>query len=861
MNQPGPQSSAIPQASSNSPRPVCAIYVTKAVIKSEPGSGGTFDDWSSLRLLLGEEGSLTLEKSDKGQWEGRGHVKFSGQSGRLSLASVNGCNRVEEVGYINVGAGIQAQYVGPEKHQYRFDSKVTRITHGPILELACDLSMSLPVGTQYPVENRRQAAAAQNSSLLQSFYVMMGNEASDRYLQTHNLADVDKAISAYVQALKLTPAGHSSLDSRLGSLGSALLTRFEHTGKLEDLKQAIPILQAAIEVTSSTNPADGSSTLADSYNILGAAFVYLCRATGQVEPADRAVEALEKAVQLRVDLQHPRLPLHYDSLGTALSVRFETARKVEDLEKSVEAFNGGIKATPKDDHSALARLYLNLGNPLSLLYEQTGDLAFLDKSLEARKTGIEIAPPGHRALGPGNANLGHGYYTRFKRTAQPQDIEDAISALKKAILLTPDGHSELPQFLGFLANALNARFTHFKDINDINESVTLQQKAMELCPPDLSTHLSVGNQDLGTSLLSRFAYTGDIRDVEQAIIALQKAADTCPSGHMHLPSIYNNLGIALSTRFRRTSELQFADRAIDAHRKAISLAPLNTTYQRLPSFYNDLGRALIMRFERTVEREDLIQAISPFRKAIELTPASHARLPGWYSDLADALATRSHHGGGMVDLEEALRTHEKAVELTLKKGVNMFSQHIQGGDLLMDRFRLSKDERDLTNALVSYKKEKALDIIPQGFAYLSVLHTSYASAMIERYQLTEHQPHFDTALEHYQLAAQTTGASPLSRFNAGRAWARFAALADRPDAMDAYQICIDLLPMAAGLDQTLDRRHDTLVRISDLSREASAFALRRDDPKTAVEWLEASRCLVGQLNNFRTPPRRLTRVR
>ncbi|RXW24363.1 hypothetical protein EST38_g1485 [Candolleomyces aberdarensis] len=182
----------------------------------------------------------------------------------------------------------------------------------------------------------------------------------------------------------------------------------------------------------------------------------------------------------------------------------------------------------------------------------------------------------------------------------------------------------------------------------------------------------------------------------------------------------------------------------------------------------------------------------------------------------------------------------------------MFWAHVQLADLLTDRFGLSKDERDLDGALSSYKK--ALEFAPQGFGHLSALHASYADAMIERHQLSEHQPHFDTALEHYQLAAQTTGSSPLSRFNAGRGRAHFASLAGRPNAMDAYQICVDLLPMAAGLDQTLDRRHDTLVRISDLSREASAFALRHGEPKTAVEWLEASRCLVwGQLNNLRTP--------
>ncbi|KAJ2913889.1 hypothetical protein MD484_g6525, partial [Candolleomyces efflorescens] len=805
-SQPSPALQAPPSGAAG---PLCTLFITRAVIKSDQGSGATQDRWLKLRLLLGE-GVLILNRSAPGQWEGRGHVKITGGNGRLSIGHFFN-STVLEIGYISVGGGIQAKYVGPEKHQYRFDSKIIRVGSGPILELSCDLYMSLPAGTQYPVERHQQAAAAANTdALLLLLLAVKGEVALNRYNQSHNLSDLDQAISAYTEVLKILPSDHPSFNTRRGALGLAMFSRFEHTG-----------------------------------------YTFLCRATGQVQFADRSVETLEKAIELSLNPRGSGLTLGYRSLGVALTVRFEAGRKIGDLVRAVEVFKTGIAAA-SDGDSMLVDLYLDFGNPLSLLYEQTGDVAFLDKSLEMRKKGLDIASPGHHSLRHGYANLGHGYYTRFKRTAKPQDIEDAVAALKRALEGTPEGHSTLPHFLSLLANALHARFTHFKDVKDINEAVSLQQRAVELSPPDLSTHLSVINQDLGTTLLSRFGYTGDIRDVERAIIALQKAVDSCPPGHMHLPSIYNNLGIALSTRFPRTGELQFADRAVEAQRKAISLAPLNITYQRLPSFYNDLGSTLIMRFEKTDNREDLTEAITAFQKAVELSPVGHAWLPGWYGSLADALATRSQNGGGMADIDEAIRTHEKVVKLTTEKGRNPFSRYIQGGDLRMDRFRLSKEQQDLTSALSSY--ETALRLIPQGYSYRSALHTRYASALIRQFQLTNDQAHFDSALEHYKLAAQLTGCSPLTRFAAGREWARFAVVANSPEAMEAFQICVDLLPLAAGLDKTLDRRHYTLKWISDLSREAASYALSRGEPKTAVEWLEASRCLVwGQINSLRTP--------
>jgi tetratricopeptide (TPR) repeat protein len=311
-------------------------------------------------------------------------------------------------------------------------------------------------------------------------------------------------------------------------------------------------------------------------------------------------------------------------------------------------------------------------------------------------------------------------------------------------------------------------------------------------------------------------------------------------------------------------ELRLNDQAVAAHRMAIELS--SPTSERLSLFYSNLGASLLMRFERKLNGngEDLVEAISSIRKAIEISSPNDIRgLATRYACLASALATRARHGAevdGLKNIEEALSFHRKIFELiqtTEDGGLGAFrdSQHIQEGDLLMDRYQISKDENDLTSALTSY--EKALEALPQGHPYRSYLHIRYAKGLTERFQVSQCQrDHFKvTALEHYQLAAQSSTSSPLLRFDAARAWAAFASMVDSPvEAMTAYQTSVDLLALVVGLDQTLDRRHDMLARVSDLSRQASAFALSCGESKRAVEWLEASRCLVwGQLNNLRTP--------
>lgn len=64
-----------------------------------------------------------------------------------------------------------------------------------------------------------------------------------RFEQTGVMQDLDEAINSNHQALQLLPPGHPGRASSCGHLASAVLTRFETTGRIEDLKEAIEILK------------------------------------------------------------------------------------------------------------------------------------------------------------------------------------------------------------------------------------------------------------------------------------------------------------------------------------------------------------------------------------------------------------------------------------------------------------------------------------------------------------------------------------------------------------------------------------------------------------------------------------------
>ena len=72
--------------------------------------------------------------------------------------------------------------------------------------------------------------------------------------------------------------------------------------------------------------------------------------------------------------------------------------------------------------------------------------------------------------------------------------------------------------------------------------------------------------------------------------------------------------------------------------------------------------------------------------------------------------------------------------------------------------------------------------------------------------------------------------------------------------MDAHACIIQLISLVSGLENTVQRRHQTLVNSSQLSIAACAAALSLGPPDKALEWLAEGRCIVwNQINQLRTP--------
>ena len=318
----------------------------------------------------------------------------------------------------------------------------------------------------------------------------------------------------------------------------------------------------------------------------------------------------------------------------------------------------------------------------------------------------------------------------------------------------------------------------------------------------MPTHLS----NLGNSFCRRFERTGELTDIKSAILTLQKAVRLTPDTHPDYPSQLMNLGSIFRCRFEHTGELADIDSAILTLENAVQITP--EKHADMPTRLNNLGNAFYSRFEKTGQLKDIENTILNLQKVVQLTPEAHAYMPSRLNNLGNSFLSRFEHAGKIEDLESAISTLQKVIQLTPEAHAHMASYLNNLANTLFTRFKATENLEDV-------------------FQAISVLRLS---------------------------ATQSTG-KPSMRLVTARTWALFASILGISQlSFDAFSVAIGLLPQVAGLEQTIRKRHQTLLDISDITASATAAAINNNKLEMALAWLEQGRCLVwNQINYLRTP--------
>jgi tetratricopeptide (TPR) repeat protein len=489
----------------------------------------------------------------------------------------------------------------------------------------------------------------------------------------------------------------------------------------------------------------------------------------------------------------------------------------------------------------------------------------------------------------------------FEREGNMERLEQAILQLQTAVDMIPDKSDASCYVLNILGKCLRYRFEQLGNLVDIEESIKRHQETVDFVP-DNSTSKPVCLTNLGVSLLIRFNRLGDRADLEQAISRHQEAVNLSLDKDPNKPACLDNLGNSLQRRFEKIENIIDLDNAIARRREAVSL--LSDDHPDKPFYLFNLGTSLKDRFQRLGKAVDLDEAIKRQREAANLIPDCHPYKLTVLSGLANSIEALFDRLGDISDLDDAIAMQQKLVSLTPDSSIDKSQRLRTLGMSLRRRFLEIGDLIDINDAII--RQEEALSLTPEEHPEKADCLSQLGACLNIRYQRLRNLDDIDNAISNVREAVNMTSGSlpiksdrltslgscyfvrfihlsqlsdaqtaihylsaagmlsvgpPTIRFLATRVWISLADEIGHESLLRAYECAIDLMPLVAWLGLPIADRHEHLVKIGGIIRDAVAAAISVGQYEKALEWLEQGRSIVWtQILRLRTPVDELREV-
>ncbi|WP_326796893.1 CHAT domain-containing protein [Streptomyces sp. NBC_01808] len=359
-----------------------------------------------------------------------------------------------------------------------------------------------------------------------------------RYQHTGRAEDLHEAIAVFTQALR-TAEDPGETAALRNALGNALRARHVATGDPADLDEAL-------RLTAPSGTAEGAAAGQELPLISPAMALYnnYMRA-----PETRGADLDEALRQLRhaetlMPQNHPDRSSALDDLGLVLMACYQRSGKSEELNEAVRVHRESVALT-RDGHAMLGLRLLNLAAALSLRHRLTEDGDDLREAQECRHRAAALPGigPAHEAARLSSTAL--GVMAGSERAAEPlARLDEAVGLFREALALTPAGDPALSRRRHNLAVALLSRFSHTQRSEDAHEARELADAVVAMLPansPELPGALTVAASARQVS--PRAVLSSAARD--EVVALYRRAAEAAPPGHPTRTSRLMNLGNAL----------------------------------------------------------------------------------------------------------------------------------------------------------------------------------------------------------------------------------------------------------------------------------------------------------------------------
>jgi tetratricopeptide (TPR) repeat protein len=373
--------------------------------------------------------------------------------------------------------------------------------------------------------------------------------------------------------------------------------------------------------------------------------------------------------------------------------------------------------------------------------------------------------------------------------------------------------------------------------------------AVELTP---SSHLSraLRLNNLGASLQTRFAELGNLADIDNAIAQIEEAVDLTRDDHPFKPRHLSNLGSVLGTRFQRLGNSLDIDNAVMKQYAAVDIAP--DDHPEKPRLLTNLGNSLLARFQGLRNPDDIDNAIIQHRLAVDLTPKDQPDRLGFLNNLAVSLNLRFKNFGNIEDINNSIAKQRESINSTPCGHPERAKSLSNLGSFLLARFQRLENPTDIEDAITSH--QDAVNLVPDGHPYQSHYLNNLGNSLHIRFSRLHRHEDAEASIVCLSASAGSPVGFPMIRFIAAERWISIASLINHNTLLAAYECALRIMPLVAWLGLPVVGRHQFLMRIGGIARDAAAAAISQERYDKAIEWLDQGRSIVWtQILHLRTP--------
>lgn len=503
------------------------------------------------------------------------------------------------------------------------------------------------------------------------------------------------------------------------------------------------------------------------------------------------------------------------------------------LDRAIRICRQLLDGTAPDDPERETFWHL-LGTGLAQRFNRTGDVADLDAALDASRSAMAgTTEVGHRI------NFVRKAIRRLAlRQANPPDPGEVIRTALSAADAFAEEHPLYGEMLHSAGTALRHRYDLSGAADDLDRSIRLLRIAVELCGEDDDVRAERMNS-LGNALLRRFESTGMPEVLDEAIDNHRRGV---PDGSRHDPDRavrLNNLAASLRQRGLYFGDVAALREAIALLRDAIETAEDDARLVALGT----LGITLQDLWEQTREPAAAEEAVAAART---VHAASSVEDDGAHEVLANALVNRALSRADPDDLAESIRLLERvsAMRPFGRPGHGRCLRNLGGAWCVS--FELTGDPASLDRAITLIGRAVRADPVPEPER--ARYQRALGGLLITQHERTGDPGALRAAADAFAAVALDAAVGARNRVAAATRWSDAEAELGRwPEARQAAELAMELLPRTSSLRLARDDRERGLSRSNGVAAHAAACAARTGDPTMAVRWLEQGRgVLLGQ---------------